>query len=42
MMKLIEIVKGLATSEDTREKIIALCEAIGKTPVDVEEAPDSW
>ncbi len=39
MMKLIEIVKGLATSEDTREKIIALCEAIGKTPVDVEEAP---
>ncbi|MGI6766664.1 MAG: 3-hydroxybutyryl-CoA dehydrogenase [Lentihominibacter sp.] len=39
MMKLIEIVKGLATSEETREKIIALCEAIGKTPVDVEEAP---
>ena len=26
MMKLIEIVKGLATSEETREKIIALCE----------------
>ncbi len=39
MMKLIEIVKGLTTSEETRETILALCEAIGKTPVDVAEAP---
>ncbi len=39
MMKLIEIVKGLATSEETREKILALCADLGKTPVDVEEAP---
>ncbi len=39
MMKLIEIVKGLATSEETRETIIALCNDLGKTPVDVEEAP---
>ena len=39
MMKLIEIVKGLTTSEETRETILALCESIGKTPVDVAEAP---
>jgi 3-hydroxybutyryl-CoA dehydrogenase len=39
MMKLIEIVKGLTTSEETRETILSLCEAIGKTPVDVAEAP---
>ena len=38
-MKLIEIVKGLTTSDETRETILALCEAIGKTPVDVAEAP---
>jgi 3-hydroxybutyryl-CoA dehydrogenase len=39
MMKLIEIVKGLTTSDETRETILTLCEAIGKTPVDVAEAP---
>ncbi len=39
MMKLIEIVKGLTTSDETRETILGLCEAIGKTPVDVAEAP---
>ena len=39
MMKLIEIVKGLTTSDETRETILALTEAIGKTPVDVAEAP---
>ncbi|MDD6190527.1 MAG: 3-hydroxybutyryl-CoA dehydrogenase [Firmicutes bacterium] len=38
-MKLVEIVKGLTTSEETRSTIIDLCEKLGKTPVDVEEAP---
>ena len=38
-MKLVEIVKGLATSEETRETIIDLCGKLGKTAVDVEEAP---
>lgn len=38
-MKLIEIVKGLTTSDETRETILALTKAIGKTPVDVAEAP---
>ena len=38
-MKLVEIVKGLATSEETRETIVELSKNLGKTPVDVEEAP---
>ena len=39
MMKLVEIIKGLATSEETKETIVELTKAIGKTPVEVEEAP---
>ena len=39
MMKLIEIVKGLTTSDETRETILKLTADIGKTPVDVAEAP---
>lgn len=39
MMKLVEIIKGIATSEDTKEKILELTKALGKTPVEVEEAP---
>ena len=38
-MKLVEVVKGLATSEETREAVLALCEDLKKTAVDVEEAP---
>ena len=38
-MKLVEIVKGLTTSDETRETILALTEKLGKTPVDVAEAP---
>ena len=38
-MKLVEIVKGLTTSEETRTTIIELTKALGKTPVDVAEAP---
>ncbi|HPO04097.1 MAG TPA: 3-hydroxybutyryl-CoA dehydrogenase [Bacillota bacterium] len=39
MMKLVEIIKGLATSEETKETILKLTEDLGKTPVQVEEAP---
>lgn len=39
MMKLVEVVKGLATSEETREVVLALCADLNKTAVDVEEAP---
>lgn len=38
-MKLVEIVKGLTTSEETRKAIIDLTKALSKTPVDVAEAP---
>lgn len=38
-MKLVEIVKGLTTSEETRSTIIALTKSLKKTPVDVAEAP---
>ena len=39
MMKLVEIIKGLATSEETKNTILELTSALGKTPVEVEEAP---
>ena len=39
MMKLVEIIKGLTTSEETKNTIVELTQAIGKTPVEVEEAP---
>ena len=39
VMKLVEIIKGLATSEETKETILELTKALGKTPVEVEEAP---
>lgn len=39
MMKLVEIIKGLATSEETKQTILELTAALGKTPVEVEEAP---
>lgn len=39
VMKLVEIIKGIATSEDTYEKIKVLSEKLDKTPVKVEEAP---
>jgi 3-hydroxybutyryl-CoA dehydrogenase len=38
-MKLVEIIKGLATSEETRDAILDLTKTLGKTPVEVAEAP---
>ncbi|MDR2295557.1 MAG: 3-hydroxybutyryl-CoA dehydrogenase [Clostridiales Family XIII bacterium] len=38
-MKLIEIIKGLATSEATKKIIVDLAVELGKTPVEVNEAP---
>ena len=38
-MKLVEIIKGLATSEETKDVIVELTAALGKTAVEVEEAP---
>jgi 3-hydroxybutyryl-CoA dehydrogenase len=39
MMKLVEIIKGLATSDETRDTILELSASLGKTSVEVEEAP---
>jgi 3-hydroxybutyryl-CoA dehydrogenase len=39
MMKLVEIIQGLATSEETKNTIVQLTEQLGKTAVQVEEAP---
>lgn len=39
VMKLVEVIKGIATSEVTKDLIIELINQIGKTPVEVEEAP---
>ena len=38
-MKLVEIINGLATSDETNKTIIELSEKLGKTPVEVAEAP---
>lgn len=38
-MKLVEIIAGLATSEKTKERVIDLAKKLGKTPVEVCEAP---
>lgn len=39
VMKLVEIIKGMATSQETFNKVKELSENIGKTPVEVAEAP---
>jgi 3-hydroxybutyryl-CoA dehydrogenase len=39
VMKLVEVIKGIATSEATKDTIIELSKGLGKTPVEVEEAP---
>jgi len=38
-MKLVEIICGLTTSEETKKEILALTENLKKTPVEVAEAP---
>lgn len=39
LMKLVEVIKGIATSEETKNTINELVAQIGKTAVEVEEAP---
>ncbi len=39
VMKLIEVIVGIATSEETKKMILGLSNDIGKNPVEVEEAP---
>ncbi|HEX3869655.1 MAG TPA: 3-hydroxybutyryl-CoA dehydrogenase [Pirellulales bacterium] len=39
VMQLVEVIRGLATSEATTERVIALSRAVGKTPVEVQDYP---
>lgn len=39
VLKLVEVVRGLQTSEETLDRIRALAERMGKTPVDVTDSP---
>jgi 3-hydroxybutyryl-CoA dehydrogenase len=39
VMKLVEIIRGLATSDETTEKVIDLSKQLGKTPVEVNDYP---
>jgi 3-hydroxybutyryl-CoA dehydrogenase len=39
MMKLVEVIRGLQTSQETYDTVKALAEKLGKTPVEVNDAP---
>jgi 3-hydroxybutyryl-CoA dehydrogenase len=39
LMKLVEIIKGLATSEETRRTTLGLCRTMGKEPVQANDSP---
>lgn len=39
LMKLIEVIRGLETSDETTAAIVALSEQLGKTPVEAEDYP---
>lgn len=39
MMKLVEVIRGLATSQETYDAVKVLAEKLGKTPVEVNDAP---
>jgi 3-hydroxybutyryl-CoA dehydrogenase len=39
IMKLVEVIRGLATSQETFDAVQALAQKLGKTPVEVNDAP---
>lgn len=39
VMTLVEVIRGLATSEETVAAVMALCQKLGKTPVAVNDSP---
>ena len=39
VMKLVEIIRGMATSDDTHAKVVALAEKLGKTPLECQDSP---
>lgn len=39
VMKLVEVIMGIATSEEAKDAVIDISQKLGKSPVEVEEAP---
>jgi 3-hydroxybutyryl-CoA dehydrogenase len=39
VMQLVEVIRGLATSNETTERVLELARALGKTPVEVSDYP---
>jgi 3-hydroxybutyryl-CoA dehydrogenase len=39
VMKLVEIIRGIATSDETTKAVVAAAESLGKTPVEVNDYP---
>ncbi|MBE9506688.1 MAG: 3-hydroxybutyryl-CoA dehydrogenase [Chloroflexi bacterium] len=39
LMKLVEVIRGLATSDETTATVVALVEELGKTPVEAQDYP---
>lgn len=39
LMKLVEIIRGLATSEETTAEVVDLCKVMGKEPVEAKDSP---
>lgn len=39
VMKLVEVIRGLATSDETTKAVVELSESLGKTPVEVNDFP---
>ncbi|MEK7240221.1 MAG: 3-hydroxybutyryl-CoA dehydrogenase [Gemmatimonadota bacterium] len=39
VMQLVEVIRGLATSDETTQRTVALAKAVGKTPVEVNDYP---
>ncbi len=39
VMQLVEVIRGLATSQETTTKVLELSKAVGKTPVEVQDYP---
>ena len=39
VMQLVEVIRGLATSNETTQRVLTLASAVGKTPVEVQDYP---
>ena len=39
LMKLVEVIRGIATTDEVTAEIVEVCEAMGKTPVEANDSP---